>query len=222
MANSAVLSGTLMLSWVRTKLPRLAIQGEALDAIAEGQHQHGLRAVDGVAGGDLGGARLEEGFLAQGIVLVQVLVGAAQHREDGADRDVDVDVAGAVQRVEDQQVGAFRIAPRNLVGVVHLLGGHAGQVAGPFVGFQQDLVGHHVQLLLHLALHVLGAHAAEHAAQRALGHRMADFLAGTRHDLDEEAQVGRGVVAAGLLDQIAAQGNAGHGWLRREEKTRAV
>ncbi|MDT4882805.1 hypothetical protein FQZ97_1187900 [compost metagenome] len=48
---------------------------------------------------------------------------------------------------------------------------------------------------------------------------MADFLAGARYYLDEEAQVGRGIVAAGLLDQIAAQGNTGHGRLRAKEKT---
>src|SRR3989338_4409218 len=44
---------------------------------------------------------------------------------------------------------------------------------------------------------------------------MADFLARARHHFDKEPQVGRGVIAAGLLDQVAAEGNAGHGRLRR-------
>ncbi|MCY1312696.1 hypothetical protein D9M70_631400 [compost metagenome] len=50
---------------------------------------------------------------------------------------------------------------------------------------------------------------------------MADFLAGARHHLDEEAQVGRSVVTAGLLDQIATQGYAGHERLRDKKKNRA-
>ncbi|MND67602.1 hypothetical protein D3C80_590220 [compost metagenome] len=201
---------------------QFAIQGEALDAVAQGQHQHGLRTVDGVAGGNLPGTRLEEGLLVEAVVLREVLLGATQHREDGAHRHVDVDVGGAVQRVEHQQVGAFRVLAGDLVGVVHFLGRHAGQVAAPLVGFQQDFVGHHVQFLLHFALHVLGTHAAEHAAQRALGHRMADLLARARDDLDEEAQIGRRVVASGLLDQVATQGNAGHGMAPEGGKMRAV
>ncbi|GJB83562.1 hypothetical protein KAM380_080270 [Aeromonas caviae] len=45
---------------------------------------------------------------------------------------------------------------------------------------------------------------------------MADFLARTRHHFDQEAQIGRGIVAAGLLNQIATKGNAGHVWLRKD------
>ena len=41
---------------------QLAIEGKAHHAVAKGKHQHGLRAVDGVTGGDLLGARLQEGF----------------------------------------------------------------------------------------------------------------------------------------------------------------
>ncbi|MNP40609.1 hypothetical protein D3C76_1342610 [compost metagenome] len=103
--------------------------------------------------------------------------------------------------------------------MVHFLGGHAGQVAGPLVGFQQDFVGQDVELLLHLALDVLGLHAAQHATQRPLGHGVADFLARAGHHFHEVTQVGRGVVTAGLLDQVAAQGNTGHGRLRAKEKT---
>jgi len=87
-------------------------------------------------------------------------------------------------------------------------------VTAPFVGFEQDLVGDHVEFLLHFALDVFSAHAAEDATQRAFGHGVADFLASTRHHFDKEAQIGRRVVTAGLLDQIATQGNAGHGRLR--------
>ncbi len=191
-----------------------AVQGEAFNAVTQGQHQHGLRAVDGVTGGDLLGAWLQKCLLVQCFVLAQVLVRATQHREDRADRRVDVDVGRAVQWVEHQQVSAFRVFAGDLIGVVHFFGRHAGQVTAPFVGFEQNLVGHHVQFLLHFTLHVFGAHAAEYPAQGAFGYRVADLLARTRHYFNQKAQIGRGVVGAGLLDQITTQGNAGHGELR--------
>ncbi|MNY37801.1 hypothetical protein D3C86_1723860 [compost metagenome] len=97
-------------------------------------------------------------------------------------------------------------------------------MTAPFVGFEQDLVGDHVELFLHFALDVFSAHAAQNATQGAFGHGVVDLLAGTRHHFDQEAQIGRSVVAAGLLNQIATQGNAGHGRLRWNGglKTRAV
>ena len=49
-------------------------------------------------------------------------------------------------------------------------------MAAPFVGFEQDLVGQHVQLLLHFALHVLAFEAAQDAAERALADRVACLL----------------------------------------------
>ena len=95
-------------------------------------------------------------------------------------------------------------------------------MAAPFVGFEEDLVGDHIEFLLHFALHVLAVQAAQHAAEGALGHLMTDRLAGPCHDFDKETQVGRGIVAASLLDQVAAQGDAGHGRLRKGKKSRAV
>ena len=54
-----------------------------------------------------------------------------------------------------------------------------------------------------------------HAVSKgALGNGMADFLACTRHHFDQEAQIGRGVLTTGLLDEVTAQGNAGHEGLR--------
>ncbi|MCY1534344.1 hypothetical protein D9M68_697130 [compost metagenome] len=44
---------------------QFTVQGEAFYAIAQGQHQHGLRAIDRVTGGDLLGTGLEEGFFAE-------------------------------------------------------------------------------------------------------------------------------------------------------------
>ena len=199
------------------KAAQLTVQGKAFNAITKGQQQHGLRAIDRVTSRHLLGTRLQEGFLTE-VAFITIAIRATQHREDGADRNVDINVAGAVQRIENQQVSAFRVLTGNLVGIVHFFGRHAGQVTAPLVGFQQDFVGNHVEFLLHLALHVLGAHAAQHAAQCTLGYLMADFLTGPCDHFNKETQIGRGVVTTGLLDQVAAEGNAGHGWLREGRK----
>src|SRR5690606_16455146 len=171
-------------------------------------------AVDAVAGRHLGGARLQEVVVAgRGDA-----VGAAQHREDRAHRDVDVDVAGAVQGIEQQQVVAARVGVGNRVAVLHLLGRAGGEVAAPGVGLEQDLVADDVQLLLRLALDVAGAGIAEHAAERALADRDRDAGAGARDHGDQLAQVGVDATGALLLDQMAGEGDgmagAGHGDLR--------
>src|SRR5690606_32595043 len=84
----------------------------------------------------------------------------------------------------------------------------------PFIGFQQDLVGDDIQLLLHFALHVLAARRAKHVAQSALADRMADGLAGTRNDFDQQAQFGGNVVVLALLfDQILGKTDAFHVFL---------
>ncbi|KAG1283265.1 hypothetical protein G6F64_014369 [Rhizopus arrhizus] len=118
--------------------------------MADGQHQLGAGPVDAVAGGDLLAARLQERVIAR-----QVHVGrAAQHREDGADRDVDVDVGAAIEGIEQQQEVATRIDVRHRLAVVHFFRGAGGEVAAPGVGFEQDLVADDVQLLLRFALYV--------------------------------------------------------------------
>ncbi|MDR6139644.1 hypothetical protein QE438_002948 [Pseudoxanthomonas sp. SORGH_AS 997] len=178
-----------------------------MGAVAGGQHQHGLRPVDAVAGGDLVAAGLQEVGVGGRFDMV---LRAAQHREDGAHRDVDVDVGAAVQRVEQQQELAVRILVRHRHGVVHLLRGAGGQVAAPGVGFQQDVVADHVQLLLRLALHVAGAGLAQHAAQRALAHRHRDAGAGAHDDGNQLAQFGADTAGALFFDQVAGQGDGLH------------
>jgi hypothetical protein len=87
------------------ELADVLIQREAVDAVAGGQHHHGRRAVKGITGGHLLGAGLQE--VAHGGLFDAAR--AAQDGEDGADGDVDVDVGGAVERVEGDQVLAARI-----------------------------------------------------------------------------------------------------------------
>ena len=135
-------------------------------------------------------------------------------REDAAHRDVDVDVAAAVQRVEDEQVLAARVGARDLLRLVHLLAGHAGQVAVPLVHADEDLVAQHVQRLLHLALHVESPPAgtrrrAQRVAQLAEGDDARDGLAGQRDVEDQRVEVAAGGgEAAALLDQVAREGPA--------------
>ena len=185
---------------------QLRVQREGMRAGAQRQHQHGRRAVDRIPGAHLLGAGLQEVFGGR----VDARLGRAQHREDAAHRDVDVDVRRAVQRVEQQQVLAARVLLRQPVRCLHFLGHHAGDVAAPFAGAHEDLVAQHVQRLLFLALHVAGAGAAQHAGQRAEGHLARDGLAGQRHVGDQRVQVagGAGVPAAFLDEELRQRGSA--------------
>jgi hypothetical protein len=165
---------------------------------------------DGKARGDLVAPGLQEVVLADG--AARRLGRRLQDGKDGADGEIDIDVARAVDRVEQEQVFAPRVAVGDEVDGLHLLRRHGGEVAAPLVGLQERLVGDHVELLLHLALDVLGVEIAEHAAERALVDRMADGLAGARHDLDQQAQLGgQGGLAALLFDEELGQGLAMHG-----------
>jgi hypothetical protein len=66
-------------------------------------------------------------------------------------------------------------------------------MSAPFVCFDQHIIGDDVEFLLHFALHVFAAGRAhditQFAAQRTFVHRMADTLAGTCHDLEQQAQL---------------------------------
>lgn len=100
----------------------------------------------------------------------------------------------------------MRVAVGHQVDAFHFLGGHGCQVAAPFVGLDQHLVGDDVQLLLDFALHVLAAGRAQHVADGALVDGLADALAGAGHDFQQQAQLaGDEAVHALLLDQVAGQ-----------------
>ena len=168
-----------------------------MHALAHRQHELGGRPIHRITGGDLLAPGLQEVVLGRFGVVGRV----AQHREDGADRDVHVDVGRAVERIEQQQEATLGIVERDLVHRLDLFRGHSGKVAAPLVGLQQDLVGDDVELLLRLALHVVGAGLAEHAGERALGNVDADRLHRARDDFDQQAQLGVDAPGALLLDQ---------------------
>ncbi len=125
-------------------------------------------------------------------------------------RHVDVDVAGAVQRVEHQQVFALGVAVGHDVDAFHLFAGHGRQVAAPFVGFNQGFVGDDVQLFLHFALHVFAAGGAHDFAQLAFVHGKADALAGAGNHFQQQAQL-RGDAAIDPLFFHQVTGKADRG-----------
>ena len=96
----------------------LAVEREHRHAVAHGQHQRGLRAVDAVAGGHLLAAGLQEvGFLhavrgrrasCSTLKMVPMLTLTSM-------------LLRAVERIEQQQVFALRIAVGHDVDAVHLL-----------------------------------------------------------------------------------------------------
>ncbi|MNY34628.1 hypothetical protein D3C86_1689830 [compost metagenome] len=102
--------------------------------------------------------------------------GRLQHRDDGADRRVDVDVGGAVQRVEQDQVFTRRISRR--LDRVHFLGRHASHGRAGQQHVRQDVVGDDVELLLLLVLHVDDARCAQRPDQGPARNDLADLDAG--------------------------------------------
>ena len=196
------------------ELPQIGVQREAVHAVAHGEHQHGGGAVQGITRSHLAVAGLQKIGLGHIAAAVLHLGLDAQHRKNAAHRHIHVDVAGAVQRVEHQQVFAARVLARNLVGLLHLFRGHARQVAGPFGAADKDLVAQHVELLLGFALHVDTAALffcvlAHGAAQFPQGDGPGDGFAGNGHVQDQGVEVATGTgKAAALLNQELGQGGA--------------
>ena len=189
----------------------LAVEREHHHARAHRQHEGGLWAVEAVARRDLLAAFLQKVLFGHGVTTF----GFFEHAEDGADAHVDVDVGRAVERVKHQQVFALGVAVGHDVDGFHLFAGHGRQVTAPFVGLDQHLVGDDVELLLHLALHVLATSHTQDAGQVALAHGLADALASPRHHLEQQTQLGGDVAVFALLfDEVAGEGDAlAHGGL---------
>ena len=130
------------------------------------------------------------------------------------DRDVDVDIARPVERVEHQQVLAAGVGGRDLVRPIHLLRSHAGQMTRPLGRADEDLIADDIERLLHFALHVdlrvrlrggdeLTAHRV---AQLAEGHGARDRL-GRERDVEDQRveRAARLRKAAALFDQVLRQ-----------------
>ena len=137
-------------------------------------------------------------------------LGAAQHREDRADRDIDIDVGRTIQRVEEQQETTARVIGGDRADLLDFLGGHRRQVAAPFVGLDQDVVGDDIELLLGLTLHIVTASLAQHAGEGALGNIDGNGLDRTGDDFHQQAQIGAHQALALLLDQELGERDSTH------------
>ena len=154
------------------------VEREAVHALASGVDQHRARAVEDVPGRRLAIPRLQAVTLGRALLLAG---DAAVDREDRADRDVDVDVHRAVERIVEQHVLAL-LLPRAHARRLVLLGGGDAHAPGVLDRVAHRLVGEHVELLLQIAGHVEGAAAAEDVGQTRPAHL-------ARDDLRREAQV---------------------------------
>ena len=180
--------------------------GEAVDPKAGGVDQHGGGAVNHVARRDLTVTRLQE--------VLQSDPGArfadpAVDGEDGPDRDVDVDVGGAVEGVYQHHVlGVTRELGIEGDEVLLLLRGHAAHLATGLQRRLEALVGIDVQLLLHLALHVFGADGADDVRQTRLVDLPVHHLGGQADGAEQGGQLaGRGRVVRLLFDDELAHGD---------------
>mmetsp|Transcript_3911 Transcript_3911/g.15144 ORF Transcript_3911/g.15144 Transcript_3911/m.15144 type:complete len:315 (+) Transcript_3911:438-1382(+) len=177
------------------KLAALRVEAEGVDAAARGQHQRGAGAVEAVARRQQLGAPLEQRLLP---VLIRRAFRPPIDAKDRAGTQAGVDVGRAVQRVEDHcEVARERGVLQHMATQlrhIFLLGRHAGHTAAGADGGLEDAVGHHVQLLLVLALHVhhgLSARLLEHAVQvipRGVAHQLADGLARVGQRLQRGSQ----------------------------------
>src|SRR4051812_1154734 len=191
----ARLLGDAEVSMGEDELTDRRVEREPVDPVAQREHQHGRRPVECVPRTDLSRARLEEGVQAGSAVARR----PPQDGEDGADGDVHVEIRGAVERVEDEEVLAARMAEGNGMRRIHLLGHHPGEMPSPFAGGDEDLVGEEVEVLLPLALAVLGTRIAERARKRAARRKHGDFLDGGR---DVEEQPAQAASQAGRLPVV--------------------
>ncbi len=188
--------GNLQIGMGEDEVADFTVKRKAVRAFAHGQHQHGGRAVDSVTRSDL----LHAGAQVVGHGGVADL-GVAQHRKNGADRDVDVGVTRPVERIENEHVGAALEFLRQGVRVVHFFGRHASDQAAPLARLDHGVVGEHVELFLHFALHVLRVERTEEAAERPLGGHGGDGLDRGGHIHEQGSEIGLIIGAVQLLDE---------------------
>jgi len=131
------------------KFPDSRVVREAVNAVADREHYHGRRAVQSVSGRDEVASRLQRGLDRGFAEAFGFLVDA----KDGADRDQAVDVGGAVERVEADDVLAALLR-LHLDRLPVLLAHEHARGEGGRQHVDEQLVAQDVQLLHLLALHV--------------------------------------------------------------------
>ena len=179
------------------------LEREAVHAVAGGVDQHGARAVHDVAGAQLAVSRLQA-VLKRAAAFARH---ASQHREDGADIDVGVDVRRAVQGVEVEHVLARGLILRRRHDVLVLLRDQHGELAGPAQHAVERLVRELVEPLHLLAVHVLAPGVAQDVHQARADDLGVDHL-GRERDVGEQLGelAGRLGVQPLLLEDELLQG----------------
>jgi hypothetical protein len=170
-ANSLARSGIETEAISSTKPPKLDEKMKTCVPLPTGQDQQQLRTVDEEAGGELARARLQEGRLR----VAPMCIIDGQDGEDGADRDIGLDVRRAVERIDRQRQRALRVDDDRLV---LLLGAEIGDSGGAR-RFHENPVGNDIELLLDVAPAVRRlAGRALMLADRAVHDRVADLDGG--------------------------------------------
>ena len=101
-----------------------------------------------------------------------------ENRKEGTDRNVNVNVARAVQGVERHQVWADRQISRDRQGGFHFFACHAAHAPGANATLDHKVVTEDIQLLLDLALYVCRAGYTQNAGHITAGHFKTDFFTG--------------------------------------------
>ena len=174
--------------------------------LARGVHQHRARAVHDVTGRHLPAARLQH----VGRRAPAVHAYPAVDAEDGADRGVDVDVGGAVERIEEDGVLADWVFGGNRDDVLVFLRTHYADPPGVLQAVLDGLVGEDIELLLLLALHVQDAGGAKDVDQAGAADCGGDDLGRERDVVEQIGQLPRRLgVAVLLIENEALDGGDG-------------
>ena len=124
------------------------VEREAVHRVTVRVDERGRRAIDDVAGSDLLAAGAEDVLGHDAVGLSSTVDG-----ENRANGHIHVDVAGAVEGVEADDIVA-RAVGGDLDDLVLLFARHRGDAAGPSQHLDEGVVGDAVELLHVLALHV--------------------------------------------------------------------
>ena len=133
---------------------------------------------------------------------------AAEDRENRADADVDVDVAGAVERIEDDDVFPELAIALDDHGIFVFFRRHDGHVAAVAQKLQQRLIRDDVELLDLLALDVRFARDADDAGQSRAANLSRDDLGGQRDSGQQPGELAAGarMVSALHLQDVLLDG----------------
>ncbi|MGY4593593.1 hypothetical protein ACVWXL_001339 [Bradyrhizobium sp. GM22.5] len=155
-----------------TEATGFAVKREDVDALAKRQHQRSLRAVGDEPRRELRRAALMEGE--------REIVGRGQDREDRAHGHVDVDIGGAVERIDRD--ADLRRAVTDLR-FTHLLRRQCRdrQLAETAA---QDRIRPHVEIALHVTVAVAAGGQARRIRKVSRGDKIGDLDRGRRDGID--------------------------------------